>query len=159
MLYNQSIIIYQLQLNKIHCITDKGLRRKIIFTNHHLWKYNLHIWDMKIQTWTQAAELHCSMSSWDVARLTVRLGDHNIKLNSEVHHIEKKVKRVVRHRGFDSRTLVGNNKGTLHHTVSLEHSRKICNQFLKLKGMTVVQFCAITTHLRSFRQKPAQINH
>ncbi|XP_067002303.2 chymotrypsin-like protease CTRL-1 [Anabrus simplex] len=50
---------------------------------------------------------HCvaHMSSWDVARLTVRLGDHNIKTNYEVRHIEKKVKRVVRHRGFDSRTL------------------------------------------------------
>jgi acetolactate synthase regulatory subunit len=47
------------------------------------------------------------MSSWDVARLTARLGDHNIKINTEVRHIEKKVKRVVRHRGFDSRTLVG----------------------------------------------------
>nr|CAD7265265.1 unnamed protein product [Timema shepardi] len=46
-----------------------------------------------------------SMSSWDVSRVTVRLGDHNIKTNSEVRHIEKKVKRVVRHRGFDSRTL------------------------------------------------------
>lgn len=46
------------------------------------------------------------MSSWDVARLTVRLGDYNIKTNSEVRHIEKKVKRVVRHRGFDARTLV-----------------------------------------------------
>lgn len=46
------------------------------------------------------------MSSWDVARLTVRLGDHNIRTNSEVNHIEKRVKRVVRHRGFDSRTLV-----------------------------------------------------
>lgn len=41
-----------------------------------------------------------------MARLTVRLGDHNIRTNSEVRHIEKKVKRVVRHRGFDSRTLV-----------------------------------------------------
>ncbi|KAL1492965.1 hypothetical protein ABEB36_011121 [Hypothenemus hampei] len=50
---------------------------------------------------------HCvaHMSSWDVARLTVRLGDYNIKTNSEVRHIEKRVKRVVRHRGFDSRTL------------------------------------------------------
>ncbi|CAH1153687.1 unnamed protein product [Phaedon cochleariae] len=50
---------------------------------------------------------HCvaHMSSWDVARLTVRLGDHNIKINSEARHIEKRVKRVVRHRGFDSRTL------------------------------------------------------
>lgn len=45
------------------------------------------------------------MSSWDVARLTVRLGDYNIKSPIEVRHIEKKVKRVVRHRGFDSRTL------------------------------------------------------
>ncbi|XP_030761082.1 proclotting enzyme-like [Sitophilus oryzae] len=45
------------------------------------------------------------MTSWDVAKLTVRLGDHNIKTNSEVNHIEKRVKRVVRHRGFDSRTL------------------------------------------------------
>ncbi|XP_057657586.1 proclotting enzyme [Diorhabda carinulata] len=50
---------------------------------------------------------HCvaHMSSWDVARLTVRLGDHNIKSNSETRHIEKRVKRVVRHRGFDARTL------------------------------------------------------
>ncbi|GLV37602.1 lethal (2) k05911 [Carabus blaptoides fortunei] len=50
---------------------------------------------------------HCvaHMSSWDVARLTVRLGDYNIRTNSEVQHIEKKVKRIVRHRGFDSRTL------------------------------------------------------
>ncbi|KAB0801482.1 hypothetical protein PPYR_05836 [Photinus pyralis] len=50
---------------------------------------------------------HCvaHMSSWDVARLTVRLGDHNIKTDSEVKHIERKVKRVVRHRGFDARTL------------------------------------------------------
>lgn len=46
------------------------------------------------------------MSSWDVARLTVRLGDHNIKTHVETQHIEKRVKRVVRHRGFDSRTLV-----------------------------------------------------
>lgn len=45
------------------------------------------------------------MTSWDVARLTVRLGDHNIKSNTEVNHIEKRIKRVVRHRGFDSRTL------------------------------------------------------
>ncbi|KAL3289479.1 hypothetical protein HHI36_022902 [Cryptolaemus montrouzieri] len=50
---------------------------------------------------------HCvaHMSSWDVARLTVRLGDHNIKTSVEVKHIEKKVKRVVRHKGFDGRTL------------------------------------------------------
>ncbi|CAH1393694.1 unnamed protein product [Nezara viridula] len=50
---------------------------------------------------------HCvaHMSAWDVARLTVRLGDYNIKSNSETKHIEKRVKRVVRHRGFDARTL------------------------------------------------------
>lgn len=45
------------------------------------------------------------MSSWDVARLTVHLGDYDIRTNAEIKHIEKRVKRVVRHRGFDSRTL------------------------------------------------------
>lgn len=41
----------------------------------------------------------------------MRLGDHNIKTNSEVSHIERKVKRIVRHRGFDSRTL--------HHDIAI----------------------------------------
>lgn len=45
------------------------------------------------------------MSSWDVARLTVRLADHNIKTDFEVQHVERRIKRVVRHRNFDSRTL------------------------------------------------------
>lgn len=45
------------------------------------------------------------MSAYDVARLTVQLGDHNIRLTNEVQHIERKVKRVVRHRSFDMRTL------------------------------------------------------
>lgn len=45
------------------------------------------------------------MTSWDVQRLTVRLGDHNIRVNNEVQHIERRIKRVVRHRGFDFRTL------------------------------------------------------
>lgn len=45
------------------------------------------------------------MNSWDVARLTVRLGDYNIHTNTEIRHIERRVKRVVRHRGFNSRTL------------------------------------------------------
>jgi len=45
------------------------------------------------------------MNSWDVARVTVRLGDYDIKTNSEIRHIERRVKRVVRHRGFNSRTL------------------------------------------------------
>ncbi|BES90963.1 serine protease [Nesidiocoris tenuis] len=50
---------------------------------------------------------HCvaHMSAWDVARLTVNLGDHNIKTTTETRHVVKKVKRVVRHRGFDSNTL------------------------------------------------------
>ncbi|XP_055713666.1 proclotting enzyme [Phlebotomus papatasi] len=50
---------------------------------------------------------HCvaHMSSWDVARLTVQLGDHNIRSTTEVSHETRHVKRVVRHRGFDSRTL------------------------------------------------------
>lgn len=45
------------------------------------------------------------MNPWDVARLTVRLGDHNIKSNTEVQHVERRIKRLVRHRGFDMRTL------------------------------------------------------
>ncbi|CAH0724813.1 unnamed protein product, partial [Brenthis ino] len=50
---------------------------------------------------------HCvaHMTSWDVARLTARLGDHNIRTNSETQHVERKIKRVVRHRNFDMRTL------------------------------------------------------
>lgn len=45
------------------------------------------------------------MSAWDVARMTVQLGDHNIRVTNEVPHIERKIKRVVRHRSFDMRTL------------------------------------------------------
>lgn len=45
------------------------------------------------------------MTSSDVARVTVHLGDHNIRTAYETQHIAKKVKRVVRHRSFDSRTL------------------------------------------------------
>lgn len=45
------------------------------------------------------------MTSTDVARITVHLGDHNIRTTFETQHIAKKVKRVVRHRSFDSRTL------------------------------------------------------
>lgn len=45
------------------------------------------------------------MSSTDVARMTVNLGDHNIRSAYEVQHIVKRVKRVVRHRSFDPRTL------------------------------------------------------
>ncbi|XP_063375763.1 transmembrane protease serine 9 [Cydia amplana] len=50
---------------------------------------------------------HCvaHMTSWDVARLTARIADHNIHTNTETQHIERKIKRVVRHRGFDMRTL------------------------------------------------------
>jgi len=46
-----------------------------------------------------------SMNSWDVARMIARLGDHNIKTNNEVRHIERRVKKVVRHKSFNSRTL------------------------------------------------------
>ncbi|EFN86241.1 proclotting enzyme [Harpegnathos saltator] len=50
---------------------------------------------------------HCvaNMNSWDVARLTVRIGDYNIKTNTEIRHIEKRIQRVVRHRGFNAQTL------------------------------------------------------
>ena len=46
------------------------------------------------------------MSSWEVAKLTVRLGEYNIHTSTETPHVERKVKRLVRHRGFDMRTLV-----------------------------------------------------
>lgn len=69
-----------------------------------------------------------SMTSWDVARLTVRLGDHNIKSDTEVKHVERRIKRVVRHRGFDSRTLYNDVAVlTMDTPVSFTHSvRPIC---------------------------------
>jgi len=50
---------------------------------------------------------HCvaHMSKYDVQNLRVRLGDHNIKSKHEANHIEKRVKRVIRHKGFSSTTL------------------------------------------------------
>ena len=62
------------------------------------------------------------MTSWDVARLVVRLGDYNLKTTTETRHIEKRVKRVVRHRGFDPRTLVSsdNNKESAISPLTLE---------------------------------------
>jgi len=50
---------------------------------------------------------HCvaHMSKYDVQNLRVRLGDHNIKTDSEANHVEKRVKRVIRHKGFSSSTL------------------------------------------------------
>lgn len=68
------------------------------------------------------------MTSWDVARLTVRLGDHNIKSDTEVKHVERRIKRVVRHRGFDSRTLYNDVAVlTMDSPVAFTHSvRPIC---------------------------------
>ena len=50
---------------------------------------------------------HCvaHMSKFDVQNLRVRLGDHNIKSDNEANHVEKRVKRVIRHKGFSSTTL------------------------------------------------------
>ncbi|KAK7574402.1 hypothetical protein V9T40_011593 [Parthenolecanium corni] len=50
---------------------------------------------------------HCvaHMNPWDVARMRVNLGDHNIKSKGDGEHIERRVKKVVRHRGFDPQTL------------------------------------------------------
>ncbi|XP_050419568.1 proclotting enzyme-like [Adelges cooleyi] len=50
---------------------------------------------------------HCvaHMSSWDVARLSANLGDYNIKSKSDVKHLERRIKRVVRHKGFNQMTL------------------------------------------------------
>ena len=48
------------------------------------------------------------MSKYDVQNLRVRLGDHNIRSNgtSDGKTVEKRVKRVIRHKGFSSSTLV-----------------------------------------------------
>ncbi|KAK0083109.1 hypothetical protein PV325_009307 [Microctonus aethiopoides] len=69
---------------------------------------------------------HCvaHMNSWDVARLTVRLGDYNIKTNTEVRHIERRVRRVVRHKGFDARTLY-NDVAVLTLSEPVEFSERI----------------------------------
>jgi len=50
---------------------------------------------------------HCvaHLSKRDVQHLRVRLGDHNIKSSYEAKHIEKRVKRVIRHINFSSSTL------------------------------------------------------
>lgn len=58
------------------------------------------------------------MNSWDVAGLTANIGDHNIRTTYEVKHVERRIKRLVRHKGFDFSTLVRN-------TNNLELS---CNQ-------------------------------
>lgn len=46
------------------------------------------------------------MSRDDVAALTVRLGDYQIRTVGETKTYESKVARVVRHKGFSSNTLV-----------------------------------------------------
>lgn len=46
------------------------------------------------------------MTSWDVAALTAHLGDYNIRTDFEVKHVSRRIKRLVRHRGFDFSTLV-----------------------------------------------------
>lgn len=45
------------------------------------------------------------MDSWDVARLEVALGMHTLR-PIDPAALRKKVRRVTRHKGFDSRTLV-----------------------------------------------------
>lgn len=41
-----------------------------------------------------------------MARLTANLGDYDIRSQTETQHVTRKIKRLVRHKGFDSRTLV-----------------------------------------------------
>ena len=55
-----------------------------------------------------------SMSKYDVQNLRVRLGDHNIRdgVNDGIT-VEKRVKRVIRHKGFSSSTLVGDSQTLL----------------------------------------------
>lgn len=47
-----------------------------------------------------------SMSSTDISRLEVALGMHTLKPYDE-QALRKRVRRVVRHKGFDPVTLVG----------------------------------------------------
>ncbi len=46
------------------------------------------------------------MNRNDVARLTIRLGEHNIRSHGETEIFEARAARVVRHKGFSSETLV-----------------------------------------------------
>ena len=48
----------------------------------------------------------CSMTAWDVQHLIIRLGDYNIKSTSDVTHLERKALKIIRHKGFNPRTLV-----------------------------------------------------
>ncbi|XP_017105321.2 serine proteinase stubble [Drosophila bipectinata] len=50
---------------------------------------------------------HCvaRMTSWDVAALTAHLGDYNIRTDFEVQHVSRRIKRLVRHKGFEFSTL------------------------------------------------------
>ena len=50
--------------------------------------------------------LVCSMSSYDVSQLLVRLGDYDISTPFEAKHETYKVARIVRHKGFSEKTLV-----------------------------------------------------
>lgn len=48
------------------------------------------------------------MSPWDIAKMKIHLGDHNIMTKGDIEHVERKVTKVVRHVGFDPQTLVSN---------------------------------------------------
>lgn len=68
---------------------------------------------------------HCvaHLSKNDVQHLRVRLGDHNIKDNDNTS-IEKRVKRVIRHIGFSSKTL-HNDVAILTMEDAVEYNRNI----------------------------------
>ncbi|KAM7352559.1 CLIP and Tryp_SPc domain-containing lethal (2) k05911 [Cochliomyia hominivorax] len=61
-----------------------------LITNHHI---------------LTAAHCVARMTSWDVAALTAHLGDYNIRTDFEVKHVSRRIKRLVRHKGFDFSTL------------------------------------------------------
>lgn len=103
------------------------------------------------------------MNSWDVARLTVRLGDYNIKTNTEIRHIERRVKRVVRHRGFNARTLYNDIALlTLNEPVSFtEQIRPIClpsgSQLYSGKIATVIGWGSLRES-KKLKKKKKKIN-
>jgi len=84
------------------CIDSCPLRGSVSIGHNLIWIVIICIYLVFIYFYI----IDFSMNSWDVARLTANLGDYNIKSKSDVKHLERKIKRVVRHRGFDQRTLV-----------------------------------------------------
>ena len=58
------------------------------------------------------------MTAQDVARLTLRLGEHNMRTRGETKIFESPAARVVRHKGFTMQSLVLAREYLLKHAMS-----------------------------------------